>query len=155
MKFPGFDYKLLVSGFSMKETLITILILFLGMILTAVSVFYTRQNLKKAARQDFEFACGALTTRIDTRLDEHAQLLSSGEAFFSVSDTVTMDQWHDFYLKTRVNTYLPGIQGFGFSMIIPEEQLPEHIRFFRSHGFPDYKITPEYDREIYTATIIS
>lgn len=154
MKFPGRqNYKILMRGFSFLETLVTLGVLFAGLILTALSVIYNRNNIQRAAKQEFEYSCNELRIKIETRLYEHALLLRSGEALFAVSDSVTSDMWHRFYIRTRIDQFLPGIQGFGYSKVIPHEDLENHIRFFRSLGFTQYEITPNGEREIYTSII--
>jgi signal transduction histidine kinase len=154
MKFPGQqNYKLLITGFSFMETLVTLGVLFSGLLLTALSVIYTRNNIQRAAMQDFEYSCNDLRIKIETRLNEHALLLRSGEALFAVSDSVTSDMWHRFYIRTRIDQFLPGIQGFGYSKVIYPDDLENHIRFFRSLGFTQYEITPKGKREIYTSII--
>ncbi|HEX2976569.1 MAG TPA: CHASE domain-containing protein [Bacteroidales bacterium] len=153
MRFPGPNFKLLISGFSLRETLITIGVLILGLAITTLSVLYTRANITRAAIQDFDFSCNELTTKISTRLNEHAQLLRSGQAFFSVSDSVTREEWHNFYVLTKIDSYLPGIQGFGYSKLVPREKLDEHIRAIRKSGFPDYNITPAGDRDLYSTIL--
>lgn len=153
MRFPGPNFKLFISGFSLRETLITIGVLLLGLVITIISVFYTRARIERAAIQNFEYSCNELRTRIATRLNEHAQLLRSGQAFFSVSDTVTREEWHQFYLLTKIDSYLPGIQGFGYSKVVRREKLEEHIKAIRQSGFPDYRITPVGDRDVYSTIL--
>lgn len=151
MKFPVL--RLFISGFSLRETLITLGVLILGLAITFLFVLYTRSNIERAARQDFEYSCKELKTRISTRLDEHAQLLRSGAALFAVSDSVTRGEWHEFYLRTRADVFLPGIQGYGYSKIIPRDKLLEHIRSIKESGYPDYKITPEGERQVYSTIL--
>lgn len=154
MKFPGRqNYKLFITGFSFIETLVTLGVLFSGLLLTALSVIYTRNNIQRAAKKDFEYSCNELRIKIETRLNEHALLLRSGEALFAVSDSVTSDMWHRFYIRTRIDQFLPGIQGFGYSKVIYPDDMENHIRFFRSLGFTQYEITPKGKREIYTSII--
>jgi signal transduction histidine kinase len=128
-------------------------ILTVALLLTAVSVYYTKTYIEKTAIQDFEFAAIDLQSKMYTRLRAHAQLLRSGAALFAASDTVTREMWHNFYENTRISRYLPGIQGYGYSHIIPRDQLQRHIQSLRDSGFSDYNVFPEGDRELYTSII--
>ena len=128
-------------------------VLIAALLLTAVSVYYTKTYIEKTAIQNFEFVAIDLQSKMSTRLREHAQLLRSGAALFAVSDTVTREMWHNFYENTRISRYLPGIQGYGYTHIIPREQLQQHIHSFRERGFSDYNIFPEGDRSVYTSVI--
>ncbi len=153
MKFAGRKYYKLTTGFSQKDTVVTLGVLLAGLIITAISVFYIRSNIQKAAIQDFDYSCNELRLKVESRLDEHAQLLRSGQGLFSVVDSVTMEIWHQFYVTTNIDKFLPGIEGFGYSKIIHPRQLQEHEKFIRSLGFPQYEITPPGKREIYTSII--
>lgn len=152
MKLP-WNLKLLMSGFSLKETLITLSVLIIGLLITAISVNNTRVNLRRAEVREFEYSANEYRRKIENRLAEHAQLLRSGVALFSVSDTVTRDEWREFYTRTGISKFLPGIQGFGFSKIIKPDELQEHIRSMRESGFPEYKVVPEGKRDMYSSIV--
>ena len=153
MKFQGQKYRKMMSGFTLNETLITLGILVAGLVITLISVLFIRKNIEMTATQNFNNSCKEVRTRIQYRLEEHAQLLRSGEALFAVSDTVTREMWKEFYLRTKSSEYLPGIEGFGYSRIVPREKLIQHIRHIRQNGFPKYDIYPAGEREIYTSII--
>ncbi|HEX2919722.1 MAG TPA: CHASE domain-containing protein [Bacteroidales bacterium] len=157
MSFPLYKYKQLMTGFSLKETILTIGVLITGLLLTSVSVVFNRNNVREATLKDFENHCNDLRIKIETRLEEHAQLLRGGKAFFAVSDTVTAEEMHGFYMNTKVNEFLPGIQGFGYSLIVKKEDIKTHEEHFRKvyqDYKPDYKIYPDYERENYSAIIM-
>jgi signal transduction histidine kinase len=141
------------KSFNLNYTWETLGVLFIALSLTAVSVYYTRIYIQKTVFQDFELASSHLQTKMDSRLRAHAQLLRSGAALFAVSDTVTREMWHEFYENKRVSRHYPGMQGFGYTHIIPQNQLDAHTRNFRENGFPDYHVYPADEREIYTSII--
>jgi PAS domain S-box-containing protein len=66
---------------------------------------------------------------------------------------VTRKNWKIFNEWAKIELNLPGIQGLGFSMIIPGNQLQEHIRRMRREGFPDYTVRPAGLRPVYTSII--
>lgn len=145
-----------MSGFTLREILITIGILVAGLFITLASVLYNRRNIEEAAKRDFEYSCNQIRNKIETRLDQHSQLLRGGASLFSVSDTVTRGEWHEFFNGTKIEEYLPGIQGFGYSLLIKPEDLKKHEEHFRKVYFdykPDYKVYPEYKRDIYSSII--
>jgi signal transduction histidine kinase len=141
------------AGFSIKYSWATLGVLFIGLSLTAFSVYYTRIYIQKTVIQDFEIAISHLQTKMDARIRAQAELLRSGAALFAVSDTVTRETWREYYKSKRVNLHYPGLQGFGYSHIIPKDQLDTHIQTFREKGFPDYDVYPPGEREIYTSII--
>jgi signal transduction histidine kinase len=156
MIFTGSKIRPFTSGFTLRDTLLTLSVLVAGLVLTLASVLISRENIKKAAKRDFEYSCNQIRIKIETRLEEHAQLLRGGKGLFAVSDTVTREEWHGFYNQTKIEKYLPGIQGYGYTQIIKPGYLRKHEEHFRmvySDYKPDYRVTPEGDRDIYTAII--
>jgi CHASE1-domain containing sensor protein len=147
------ENKKLFSGFSFRSSWKTLGILLVGLLLTTISVYFTRVYIQKAAVQDFEFAIQDLHNKLQARLRTQAQILRSGAALFAVSDSITREDWKIFYERKGIAENFPGIQGYGYSKIIPKEQLDLHIQHIRDEGFPDYKIIPPDERDIYTSII--
>ena len=124
-----------------------------GLVLTAVATFDVKTEMEALAAQDFRFECRKIKLVIEERLRAHEQILRSGAAFFADSDGVSRAEWHEFSERQRVDQKLPGIQGIGFSLLVPREQLAAHVAKIRSEGFPDYRMWPEGERETYTSII--
>jgi len=136
-----------------KSTGIALIILIVGLILTVVATIFTGYEDEVNGKKEFALICKEIDISISARLHAHAQLLRSGSAFFSASDTITRKEWHDFMENSKVYKNLPGIQGVGFAMIIPKNQLQKHISQIRNEGFPDYTIKPAGERNDYTSII--
>jgi signal transduction histidine kinase len=128
-------------------------VLLTGLIFTTISVLYAKNYIQKVARLDFEFVSNDLQGKMEARLRAHAQLLRSGAALFAVSDTVTREMWRSYYEESKVHKYLPGIQGLGYTEILPADHLERHIELMRENGFPDYDVFPEGERDIYTSIV--
>ncbi len=153
MKLIDFNYQHLISSLSLKYLWKALAVLLLGLVLTIVAVHQTQKNAKDIANQDFESNGNDIKLKLDARLKAHALLLGSGAAFFAASDTVTQEEWRKFIKGEKINRNLPGIQGVGYSLIIPKNQLKLHIQSFRKNGFPNYNVIPVGNREIYTSII--
>ena len=128
-------------------------ILFVGLVLTSTVSYYTTSNVELQAKQEFSLVCNEIKMVILTRLHVNAQLLQIASSFFAASDTVTRNEWKKFIKQAKLDINLPGIQGVGFSLIIPKNQLQQHIQKIRNEGFDDYTVKPTYDREIYTSIV--
>lgn len=128
-------------------------ILVAGFFITAVTAFHVRMDVEADARHEFESSCNEIKLKIEARLQAHARILRSGAAFFDASNDVTREKWHTFILRKRVEQQLPGIQGIGFSLVIPLERLAQHEQEIRSQGFSQYHVRPEGRRDIYTSII--
>jgi PAS domain S-box-containing protein len=72
---------------------------------------------------------------------------------FSNSEFVSRNEWKEYIEHSMINRNLPGIQGVGFSLIIPKEKLNQHIIKIQKEGFPEYRIYPNGERDIYTSII--
>ncbi|MFH0996350.1 MAG: CHASE domain-containing protein [Pseudomonadota bacterium] len=129
-------------------------LLSVGLIATIVATIYVKMDVEADAKRQFDFACSQIQHRIGVRMDAHAQILTSAAALFDASDVVTREDWHAYTRRQKVDQQLPGIQGIGFSMVIPRERLEEHIQEIRNQGFPDYNVKPEGDRETYYTSIV-
>jgi PAS domain S-box-containing protein len=128
-------------------------VLAVGMVITAAATLYMKSNVELIAGKAFAGHCGEIKTKISERLEDHARILLSGAAFFNASDTVTRDSWRIYTQLQKIENQLPGIQGIGFSLLIPRNELPGHIKNIRSQGFSDYTVRPGGERELYSSII--
>ncbi len=129
------------------------IVLVAGLLLTATATLYMRASVEDVARLEFNAHCNEIRNIIANRMDDHARILHSGAALFYASDVVTRKEWHDFIESQKIQKQLPGIQGAGFSLLIPRAELPRHLQEIRSEGFPEYTVRPEGDREVYSSII--
>jgi signal transduction histidine kinase len=131
----------------------SVFILIGGLILTAVLTLLTYNFVERQKSEEFESVAKEIELRIDSRLHAHALILRAGTAYFAVSDTVTRSKWKEFSERSMIDRNLPGIEGYGFTKIIPPDQLEQHTQEIRNEGFPAYSVYPEGQREIYTSII--
>ncbi len=129
------------------------IVLVVGLMISATVTLYMKSSVEGIAKRDFIFHCDEIHNVITNRLDDHARILLSGVALFNASDVVTREKWRIFNQSQKVEKQLPGIQGIGFSLLIPRAELTRHIQEIRSEGFPEYKLKPDGDREIYSSII--
>ncbi|MBN2530913.1 MAG: CHASE domain-containing protein [Deltaproteobacteria bacterium] len=137
--------------FSFRRNLSAFVLSAMSLLATAWVSVYTFKDAQTDARDKFEFSSDEIKLRIDTRMQAHAQILRSGAALFQASDEVTRREWRIYTMHQKVEQYLPGIQGIGFARLIHPDELEAHIQKVRAEGFPDYTVTPEGSRPIYTA----
>jgi signal transduction histidine kinase len=130
-----------------------LLVLILGILITIGITINTHRFVSKQENEEFKLVCRDIKSKIDTRLFSHALVLRSGSAFFSSTDTVRRSQWKNYIEHSNFEKNLPGIQGVGFTMIIPKNELEQHTNRIKKEGFPNYFIYPAGDREVYTSII--
>jgi len=142
-----------LSVLSTLNSLKAYIILFVGFAVTITISVYSYQNIETISTQELRSIGTELKIKIDDRLHANAMLLRSGAAFFSSHDAITREQWKTFIKKLSIEKNLPGIQGVGFSLIIPKEELQRHITNVRKEGFRDYDVKPVGASDVYTSII--
>jgi diguanylate cyclase (GGDEF)-like protein/PAS domain S-box-containing protein len=129
------------------------LILAIGLLLTLYFTTEIKDQVEQEAVERFSFAADQVTIKIEERLHAYALVLRGGAALFDASEDVTRDEWRAYTEKLRLSDTVAGIQGIGFSILIPAEQLDSHIAALRAEGFADYRVSPEGEREVYSSII--
>ncbi|MBK8419643.1 PAS domain S-box protein [Candidatus Villigracilis saccharophilus] len=124
-----------------------------GMTLSLLASLYVKSEAEIAAEREFSFISNEIQLNIADRLASSAQVLYSGAALFDSSESVTREEWRIFTNQLRLEQQLPGIQGVGFALLIPPEQLDQHIQQIRDEGFPQYTVRPEGSRQIYSSIV--
>lgn len=132
---------------------LTWMIVVIGLIISSGTAIYIKSSIDIRIEEGFVNQCDEIGVKISERLDDHNRILLSGKALFNASETVSREEWYVFTHQQNLEKQLPGIQGIGFSLLIPRQGLPQHIQKIRQEGFPDYKIYPEGDRENYSSII--
>ena len=135
-----------------KERLAWI-VLVAGLMITAIATLSMKTSVERIAVGEFTSRCNEIQNAIRERLDDHARILQNGAALFNASDAVSRKEWHLFNETGKFAEQLPGIQGNGFSLLIPRAELGRHIQQIRREGFPQYNLSPAGDREVYSSII--
>ncbi|MFT7247068.1 MAG: PAS domain S-box-containing protein, partial [Candidatus Azotimanducaceae bacterium] len=109
---------------------------------------------RQQSLQEHEVAFDSLANQgvdlLVQRMQNYQGALLGVAGLFSLPMDVTRDMFHDFVTAERISERYPGIQGVGFNLIVPKEELNRHVALMRETGFPNYSVRPEGEREIYT-----
>ena len=124
-----------------------------GLALTALAAVATHSVVESLNRQGLATIGAEIAQKIQTRLHANALVLRDAAAFLRVSGEIDRTHWRDYVAQTKISLNLPGVQGLGFALAIPPDQLSEHVRKVRDEGFPDYRISPEGERPVYTSIV--
>jgi PAS domain S-box-containing protein len=125
------------------------LILFLTFLLW----YEVRNSEIKDANERFQIFTTEIENAIIKRISTYEQVLKGGRGVFMVSDTVTRDEWKTYIKSLEIEKNYPGILGIGYTVVVLKEKLQEHQRMVRAEGFSDYKIWPDFPRDVYTSII--
>lgn len=113
-----------------------------------------RQQAAKELREYFDFRVRQASLLTEQRIVAQEQVLLGAQGLFVASGKVDRKEFHDYIASLRLDENYPGIQGVGFSLIVPPAEKNRHIAALRKEsGHPDYLIRPEGEREFYTSIV--
>ncbi|MDP2849417.1 MAG: PAS domain S-box protein [Humidesulfovibrio sp.] len=108
---------------------------------------------ERLAKDKFVARSTEIARVMEDRLGTYEMALRGGQAFVGATGNISRGQWRDYVAKLNVLQNYPGIQGLGYSVVVPAGQRQKHIDDIRRDGFPEYSIRPAGEREFMTAII--
>ena len=138
---------------SRRPTLAPLTVLAASLLLTAAStvLFFVTARGRDTAR--FEHQIHTTQDRISAHLDSDTTLLSGAAGFFAASKEVTREEFRLYVERLGLKRHDPGVQGLGFSQLIPASEKEAVIERQRASGLPSFHIWPEEPRAEYHAII--
>lgn len=112
-----------------------------------------QQQAEQDLATDFDFRARETVARIEQRMATYEQVLRGARGLFAASGSVERDEFQNYVAMLQLEQHYPGIQGLGYSVIVPKADKDNHIKAMRKQGFADYTIRPEGERETYTSII--
>ncbi len=129
------------------------LVLFLSVMLTGIAWYVSVSFSHKHAQARFNDETEDVQFIIEQRMLAYQASLYGAAALFAASENVSRAEWR-FYVDTlQLGLHFPGIQGLGFSQVVTPADRARHEAQIRNEGFPDYRIWPPGEREIYTSIV--
>jgi len=129
------------------------IILCLGLVLTYVLQDATRHAARQSRQDEFNFRANEIIRDIENRLHHYEHVLIGATGLFKAVQSVERDAFQEYINALKLANNYPGIQGVGFSLLVPPGDKARHIEQIRQQGFPRYGIRPEEERDIYTSII--
>lgn len=104
------------------------LLLSTGLILTFLVWRYVLDDELDQANKRFTAEVQGSVQRISDRMESYEQALRGGVALLVAGDVVTQERWLNAVETLRVQENFPGMEGYGWSILIkPEEMRPGHL----------------------------
>lgn len=128
-------------------------VLAISLLTTLAGWYVADQHAQVRARERFDHEVELARLAIAKRMQEYQNALRGGIGLFRASDVVTRKDWHDYVATLELETYWPGIQGMGFSLMVAPSDLESHQQNLRIEGFADYSVYPKGIREQYSAIV--
>ena len=128
-------------------------ILFCGLLATALGTYLVAENLHSKSRQRFIEGVAQIEEIIRTRLEAYIGLLRGGAGLFAANSYVTLDQFQKFYDRLEVEKRYPGLQGLGYSVRFPASKLNEIVTMAHQQGITNFNVWPPNPRDEYHAIV--
>lgn len=121
--------------------------------ITGLAWYLSDSFMRQRAHDRFEYRVADTQEAIERRMLEYEAVMRAGLGLFNASEDVSRDEWKVLAESLQLDRYFPGIQGYGFSELVPASELARHQARLRAEGFADYAIRPAGMRDPYTAII--
>ena len=91
---------------------------------------------------------------IENKLNTNIAILNSVTGLFNASERVTRSEFSSFFASLNLERdNLNGIQGVGFTAVVPGNNIPAFENMIRRDGQPDFTIRPPGQRPLTTAIV--
>lgn len=126
------------------------------MLIFLLTLFIYSETKQKALERNgklFELKATQATQALELRMRDYIQIMVGAKALFVSSDSVTREDWQQYYSTLKIEENYPGIQGIGYSHFVRPDELQSHISRMQQDGLPEYTIRPVGKRPIYSSII--
>ncbi len=129
----------------------------LAVLAAAIAVSYSvwekeRRDIETVMQADFDTRVREAVGIFRERMLAYEQVLHAISGLYASSVSVERGEFQAFVANLRIESH-PGLQGVGFSLVIPAADKDRHVAGMRSQGFPNYALRPEGRRAMYTSAI--
>lgn len=132
-------------------TFLSYIVILIGFLISFLVGYLIDKYYEEKENASLDLASNEITTAIKARMAGYEQVLKSGVGLFYASDVVSRSEWAVFVKQQRLDEDFKGIQGLGYSEIVLPNNKQAYEENIRKEGFPDFKIKPSGQREIYTS----
>lgn len=129
------------------------LVLIFSLLITGLAWHTATSAVNEAKNDYFDFRVREAITRIMQRMQAYQQVLLGVQGLFEASVSVDRDEFRTYIQGLHLAEHYPGIQGVGFSLIVPSSGKDRHTAAIQKEGFPEYSIRPDGQRDQYTSIV--
>lgn len=129
-------------------------IVLLGTLALTLWTWYAARGAEEElAELRFTQRIDMILNRTRERLQDCTLALWAARGLFDSQRDVTRAEWRTFSQALLQSEKLAGVQGLGFTLRVPADELPAHLAAIRAEGFPDYTVHPDHPRPEYHSII--
>jgi signal transduction histidine kinase len=116
--------------------------------------YWAMKNSAYAKLQaEFSFKSKEIKRLIEGRILSYEQVLNGAKGLFMASESITREEFKTYVAALKLDLMFPGIQGVGFSVIVPPSKKDDFIKKVRAEGIESFDITPMNMRDFYTSIV--
>lgn len=133
---------------------VSALVVFALVLLITGFVWQYLETLRlQQAHKQFSDAAHIQRDVLVNRARDYEQVLLGAAGLFAASESVERDEWRSYVNSLHLHLTLPGIEGVGYSQMVPAKDKAKHEAYMRAQGFPNYAIYPAGQREMYSSIV--
>lgn len=136
----------------MLSALLPLLVLAIALAVSYAVWQRERREIERVLKEDFDLRVHDAVNTFRERVQGYEQVLRAVSGLFASSRQVERSDFQTFVRNLKMEVH-PGLQGVGYSVLVPQGQLERHLATVRAEGFPTYALRPEGERPLYTSAI--
>lgn len=129
------------------------LVLALGIVLSIGFWRLAEASIEARAVDRFGDMSVRVLAKIRLTMTAYEQVLRGCAGLLRTHDSVSRADFHRFVTAMNIDRDYPGLQGIGYSVLVPPSLKDAHEGKIRAEGFPNYRIQPGGQRDIYSAIV--
>lgn len=137
----------------MRISSLVIGVLIIGTLLTLVAWQNAVRVVTEEDQARFEQETSDSLQLIQERMGVYGQVLRGVKGLFVASDSVDREEFQTYTEELDLEQNYPGILGVAYALNLTPAQLDQHIEEVRAEGFPQYTVSPEGERDAYSAIL--
>lgn len=118
-------------------------------LITLTAAYFLSQNLKRHEKDRFDNMVFQIEQQIIFRMQTYINALEQTRSMFEISEKITREEFHRYIDSLEILKDYPGIQAIGYTLKTPKSGLQKLISQTKTEGHPDFKIWPDFSRDIY------
>ena len=124
-------------------------------VLTLLATSYVWTTTRAADRARFDNAVQATRDAIAARIDTYVNVLTATRGLVASDPALRRQDLRDYIRSHEIQRRYPGIQGIGFTLRVPQEDVELLEQEMRQEGFAGFRVWPETPRpEIHSIVVL-
>lgn len=123
------------------------LVVAIGLLMTGAGGYQIEQGRLARERMRFDGVVDQANDAVAGRLDTYIAVLRAGAGLFAASTDVSLAEFRAFAERVELTERYPGIQGIGYSVLVPPGEAQALIARMRAEGTADFKLPEQIEGE--------